>query len=97
MNCLRTFLVIASLAAAGCAPHAIRAEYEHISHPLAGPPFGPRSEEDALDHLAILARWHFELVTVDVGLGYKLVDGGMYGPKCTGIVRVSKEFSLEDL
>lgn len=81
----------------GCT--SIRTEYEHVSHPLAGWPFGPANEEDTLDVInACLVR------SVQVServrsfgescLGYRLTDGGFYGPELTGGFRAGFEFSL---
>jgi hypothetical protein len=32
-------------------------EYEHVSHLLVGPPFGPASEEDSLNHVSCGVRF----------------------------------------
>lgn len=87
---------LAALALSGCmlAPTAFYSEYEHVSHPLAGPPFGPENEEDWLDQLVIGAEWDKGGAYVQVGLGYVVTDGGFYGPPLTGTVRAGYRFNL---
>ena len=87
---MKLAIIATTIALAGCSHlESIRIEEEHVSHPFAGPPFGPSNEEDALDHVEILGRYVFEHnLYIDMGLGYKLADEGLYGPKLTGTVRV---------
>lgn len=74
-----------------CDRTSIRLEYEHVSHPLAGRPFGPEREEDSLNHVGPIGRCDVGRVYTELTLGYKLADGGFYGPKLTGGVRVGVE------
>lgn len=80
----RISAVAAVIALSGCsvlAPTTAVVGLQHVSHPLAGPPFGPRNEEDSLDQLTAGLRWEYGNVVVEQRLGYKYVDGGFYGPK----------------
>lgn len=70
----------------GCT--GMRVEVEHTSHPLAGPPFGPRSEEDSLNTINVVKRVEKGRFYAEGGLGYKFDDGGFYGPPLTATVRV---------
>jgi len=93
----KVFTAVAVLSLCGCAslaPDAVRVEWEHISHPLAGPPFGPTTEEDCLDQLNVALHWQNGAWFVESGLGYKLADAGMYGPKLTFTSRVGREFKF---
>ena len=87
---MKLAIIGVAVALTGCAHFdSIRLEEEHVSHPFAGPPFGPPNEEDCLDHVVLLGRYVFEHnLYVDMGLGYKYVDEGLYGPKLSGTVRV---------
>jgi hypothetical protein len=78
----------------GCAS-AYRLEVEHVSHPLAGQPFGPRTDEDALTQAHALASWRRGVGYVEAGIGWNLRGeggGGFYGPALTGTVRAGVEF-----
>lgn len=80
----------------GCAS-AVKIEAEHVSHPFAGWPFGPRSQEDGLTHVQGLAVWRAGNAYAEGGLGYNLrgVDGGgFHGPSLTGTLRVGLEVPL---
>lgn len=79
-------LLLASLLLTGCATY--RVEYEHVSHPLAGEPFGPQSEEDTLDQINLCGQKRYGRLYGDACLGYRLFDDGFYGPNLTGSVRV---------
>jgi hypothetical protein len=92
-------LFLVAMCSAGCAiaPHSVRAELEHVSHPLAGYPFGPADEEDALSQLNVLLKWHQQRGWyTEAGCGYKLMDEGMHGPRLTFTARIGKEFRLGD-
>lgn len=99
---LRVIAIILAIAwilaqCAGCT--SMRVEYEHQSHPFAGWPFGPANEEDTLDLInACLVRSAQVSERVrsfgESCLGYRLVDGGFYGPELTGGFRAGFEFSL---
>lgn len=73
----RPFLVTALLLSAGCT--SLSAEYQHVSHPLIGPPFGPRGEEDSLDVLNGCAEKAKGKFYAEMCLGYRLRDKGFYG------------------
>jgi hypothetical protein len=82
-------LIIPVVAILVTACSGMRVELEHTSHPFAGPPFGPRSEEDSLDTLNVIKSFKTGRVSVDLGLGRKLGDGGFYGPRTTATARIS--------
>lgn len=71
----------AALTLSGCvtAPDRIDAGWEHTSHPLLGPPFGPSNEEDTLDTLGLRAAWHRDRYYMELGLGQQLKDSGFAG------------------
>lgn len=71
-----------------CDQAQISVEYTHVSHPLAGAPFGPRTEEDALHTVGPVGRCDMGRAYVEGGLGYKVRDGGFYGPDLTGSFNV---------
>lgn len=80
----------------GCAvmPDKVSAEIEHVSHPLAGPPFGPSNEEDGLSQATLTARWQKGRVYAESGLGYNLQGrngGGFYGDPLTYTGRIGYE------
>lgn len=79
-------IALAALQLAGCMtlPDYAGSEIEHISHPFAGPPFGPPDEEDTLNHLKGFAGWRKGRCYAELFVGYRLNDGGFYGPKLTG-------------
>ena len=63
-----------------CEKQSVRTEYEHVSHLTAGPPFGPKSEEDSLNQLSVIGRCSNGRAYAEIGIGYQLSDGGFYGP-----------------
>lgn len=74
-------LALAAVALTACS--SVRVEHEHLSHLLAGPPFGAKTEEDSLNTLNVIARRQMGRAYVEAGLGYKIGDGGFYGPDLT--------------
>lgn len=85
---MKGLILIAAYALSGCANTQYRAEWEHVSHPFAGEPFGPSSEEDWLDQLNVCSQKRYGRIYGDACLGYRVNDGGFYGPRLTGSVRV---------
>lgn len=85
------------LLAGGCSVQRpqVRLELEHVSHPLAGWPFGPSTEEDALTQANVMLEWERGRVRVEQGLGYRLMDQGFYGPELTYTGRVSVRIGRE--
>jgi hypothetical protein len=81
----------------GCAvmPESMYAEVEHVSHPFAGPPFGPRTEEDTLNMINVGGTWSKDNVYMDVGLGYKFTDSGFHGPPLSFDMRVGYRIPLK--
>lgn len=71
-----------------CDRTTIGTEYEHVSHPLAGWPQGDRDEEDALHQLNGIGRCEMGRGYVEGGVGWKVRNGGFYGPEMTGTIRV---------
>lgn len=90
-------ILAAALLTAGCAalPTGARVEVEHISHPLAGWPCGPKLEEDALTQVNALAVWRKGNSFVETGLGYKIASQGFYGPALTFTARAGHEFTFD--
>lgn len=82
-------LTLIALSISGCSSY--RVEYEHVSHPFAGQPFGPASEEDTLDQLQVCAKRSAGRAYTEACLGYRLTDGGFYGPPLTGGIRIGVE------
>lgn len=78
---MRKLVVLAAVVLSGCvsAPRNIDAGWSHSSHPRQGRPFGPSSEEDSLDTVGLRARWDDGTYFTEMGLGYRLRDGGFYG------------------
>ncbi len=90
---MKTALLAACLIALqGCT--YLSAEMQHVSHPLAGPPFGPKTEEDSLNTVNACAGRERQGWYVEQCLGYKLTDGGVYGPKLTYEARFGKRIQL---
>ncbi len=104
MNSLRLWLALRALAfllvwllSQGCS--YLKLEAEHISHPMAGYPVGPADQEDTLNQvnaclgkrarLGVRAMWYAEHC-----LGYKVTDGGFYGPSLTYTGRTGIEIKL---
>lgn len=93
---MKTLIVIGlAVMASGCSVMGgmcdetrVDLQYTHVSHPLAGAPFGPKEEEDALHTLGPMGRCTVGRGYVDLGVGYKLRDAGFYGPELTGTVNV---------
>lgn len=83
-------VTLAVIQLAGCValPDYAGMDVEHISHPLAGPPFGPTSDEDSLNHIRGFVGWRHGRAFCEVSLGYKLTDGGFYGPRMTANANV---------
>ncbi|MEP7314257.1 MAG: hypothetical protein ABI859_16860 [Pseudomonadota bacterium] len=85
---------------AGCAvlPNTLRAEWAHVSHPMAGWPFEPQSgSEDELNTVGVVGRWQFGHAYIDAGLAQKLQGrnaNGFIGPALTGTVRAGVEIRL---
>lgn len=91
-------LLLSALALQGCAaiiPNTAKLELEHVSHPMAGWPTGPKSQEDSLTQVNGIASWTISGIRVESGLGYSLLDKGFYGPSLTYTGRISKEWRLK--
>lgn len=96
---MKTFvgIAIASMFLVGCSslpPDSIRAEVEHVSHPLAGWPVSASNTEDGLSQANVVARWQSGRVYVEHGLGWNLQGengGGFYGPALTYTGRIGVE------
>lgn len=87
---MRALMILAAtIALSGCT--SLRAEWEHTSHPFAGEPFGPANEEDVLDTANLIARRQSGRFYTEAGLGWKLADGGFYGPELTFTYRAGVE------
>lgn len=84
---------VAIVSCTGCT--SMRVEYEHVSHPFAGPPFGPSDEEDWLDQVNACLVKRAGVAYGESCLGYRLTDGGFYGPRLTGTLRAGFEFGLK--
>ena len=81
----------------GCAsvqPDYLFAEAEHVSHPFAGYPFGPASDEDCLNQQNVGAGWSRGGAYVEQSLGVKLNDCGFYGPDLTYTLRIGYRIPL---
>lgn len=78
---MRSLLILATLAVSGCItnPDSVDAGWSHVSHPKLGRPFGPSTEEDTLDTLGLRARWDRGKCFAEMGLAYRLRNGGFYG------------------
>lgn len=90
---MKALIALASMAIL-CGCTYATTEIRHISHPTAGPPFGPKTEEDSLNTanacIGVERKgWFFEHC-----LGYQLGDGGFYGPDLTYDARVGKRFEF---
>jgi len=99
----RTYAVIALLVlvstipACALAPHTLRLEAEHVSHPLAGWPVSGHNTEDAVTQASALLHWRAGPAYFDAGIGRNLRGangGGFYGPAITGTVRAGLEVPL---
>lgn len=75
--------VVAALLVQGCAtmlaPDTCFANYDHISHPLQGKPFGPVTEEGTIDSVGTTCRWERGRVFLESGLSYMVPDSDLYG------------------
>lgn len=71
-----------------CDEAKVSVEYTHISHPFAGAPFGPAVEEDAVHTAGPIGRCERGRGYVEVGTGWKLRQGGFYGPDLTGTLNI---------
>lgn len=92
---MRTISAVTLLATLlqGCAamPATVRAELEHVSHPLAGWPVSAANTEDGLSQFNVIGHWRSGRVYVEHGLGWNLQGrdgGGFYGPGLTYTGRV---------
>ena len=75
---MRSVILTAALLLSGCT--TVSAEWQHISHPLLGPPFGPRNQEDTLDVLQVCLEKDYGRYWYSEGcLGQQLTDSGFYG------------------
>ncbi len=63
----------------GCT--SLSLEGAHTSHPFAGPPFGPKSEEDSLNSVNACAQREKGRYYLEQCVGYKIGDGGFFGPR----------------
>lgn len=63
------------------APDTCFANYDHVSHPLLGKPFGPESEEGTIDSVGTTCRWERKQgrVFFESGLSYMWPDSDLYG------------------
>lgn len=95
---MRTLAIVAvALLLTACAamPTAFYAETEHVSHPFAGPPFGPSNEEDALDQVNVGVEWRKGGAYLQTSLGYVTADGGFYGPPLTFTARAGYRIQIK--
>lgn len=86
---MRRAAALAALLLSGCT--TVSVEMEHISHPLAGWPVGPSSEEDWVHTVGIVGRKEYGRWYVEQGLGYNVAGrdgGGFVGPGLTYTGRV---------
>lgn len=81
-----------ALCLTGCTYATIEAR--HTSHPFAGPPFGPRTDEDSLNTVNACIGVERGSWFAENCLGYKLGEGGFYGPPVTYDARVGKRFEF---
>ena len=84
---MKRALLLSVLVLPGCvslAPDAIRPNIQHISHPLAGRPFGPKEEEDCYQAAGASLIWQRGNLYIEQGLARKIATAncdGFYGPK----------------
>lgn len=75
--------LLALAALSGCAslpaPKTCFANYDHVSHPLQGQPFGPKTEEGTIDSVGATCRWEKGRVFMESGLSYMWPDSDLYG------------------
>ena len=90
---MRTALVVIAIALgflSGCT--TTRLELEHVSHPFAGPPFGPMTEEDSLTQINYCKGTNRNRWYVENCLGMKIGDTGFYGPRLTYTGRIGMQW-----
>lgn len=79
----RMMAVLALATLQACAvvpqPKTCFANYDHVSHPLQGPPFGPPEEEGTIDSVGGTCRWERGRVFFESGLSYSWPDSDLYG------------------
>lgn len=96
-------LALLALSASGCAvtpgdgfdvqPDVIRVEHMHVSHPLAGPPFGSKDDEEWLDVFQVSFKYDLPgRAYTEFGCGVKLWDSGFYGPREVCTIRTGLQF-----
>lgn len=73
----------------------LKIEAEHVSHPFAGPPFGPVNEEDSLNQVNSCLGNQNGSSYYEACLGYVYADGGFYGPRVTFTGRVGRKFDFK--
>lgn len=75
--------IVAVLALQGCAvmpsPQMCFANYDHVSHPRKGEPFGPATEEGTIDSVGATCRWERGRLFMESGLSYMWPDSDLYG------------------
>lgn len=81
---LRVAMALLTLATlSGCAvvpsPDQCFANYDHVSHPLQGEPFGPKTEEGTIDSVGGTCRWERGRMFFESGLSYSWPDSDLYG------------------
>lgn len=84
-------LLAIALPGCGVMPSSVRAEVEHVSHPLAGWPVSAGSTEDGLSQFNVIGHWQTGRIYVENGIGYNLQGrdgGGFYGPGLTYTGRI---------
>lgn len=85
-------VLLLALLLPGCAtPASVRAEVEHVSHPMAGWPVSAANTEDGLSQFNVIGHWQSGRIYVEHGIGYNLQGrngGGFYGPGLTYTGRV---------
>lgn len=92
---VRSLVVLAALSLAGCVNYG-SLEMAHSSHPFAGEPFGDRTEEDSFNRAnACIGHDNSSGWYAESCLGYKIGDGGFYGPRLTFDGRVGRRFRFD--
>lgn len=87
MKLVATLSTLFLLSGCALAPDRISTGQSHLSHPLRGVPFG--GPEDSIDMTDIESEWRRGRYSVELGLGYKLRDGGFEGDDCVFYGRVA--------
>jgi hypothetical protein len=95
---MKRLTILSALLLQGCAliPNNVLLEQEHVSHPLAGWPVGPSSEEACLDQTSAIAEYTSTNAYLHVGVGYKTTDCGFYGPRVTGTIRFGYKIRIKE-